>query len=74
MKADNMTSSLADSESSPVYTPQQFASREHIPLATVYKWRTEGKGPRGYRVGKHLRFLLADIQAWEQEQLAKESA
>ena len=58
----------------PHFTPQTRAERVGLPVKTIYKWRSEGKGPRGFRAGKHLRYRLEDIEAWEQEQLDKESA
>ncbi|MGH8936884.1 MAG: DNA-binding protein [Acidimicrobiia bacterium] len=27
-----------------------------MPAATLYQWRYRGEGPRGFRVGKHLRY------------------
>jgi predicted DNA-binding transcriptional regulator AlpA len=27
-----------------------------VPKKTIYSWRTTGKGPKGFRVGKHLRW------------------
>ena len=35
-----------------------------IPVATIYDWRVDGKGPRALRIGRHLRFAVADVQAW----------
>ncbi|MDR0489554.1 MAG: helix-turn-helix domain-containing protein [Propionibacteriaceae bacterium] len=35
-----------------------------IPVATIYDWRTRGKGPRAYRFGKHLKFAVSDVKAW----------
>ncbi|RZB21017.1 excisionase, partial [Micrococcus luteus] len=43
------------------------------PVATVYNWRTSGYGPRGFRVGKYLRYRLADVEAWEDAQVAAEA-
>ena len=37
-------------------TPQEVADRLRIPKATLYSWRYQGKGPVGWRVGKHLRY------------------
>lgn len=31
---------------------------------TIYSWRTTGYGPRGFRVGKHLRWRPATVVAW----------
>jgi excisionase family DNA binding protein len=35
-----------------------------VPIHTLYKWRQRGDGPAGYRVGKHLRFRRAAVEAW----------
>ncbi|MFJ4450313.1 helix-turn-helix transcriptional regulator [[Kitasatospora] papulosa] len=31
---------------------------------TVYQWRRKRTGPRGFRVGRHLRFDPDDVWAW----------
>lgn len=49
-------------------TPEQVAEMLQVPLQTIYVWRTRGKGPRGIRVGRHLRYRDADIEAWLNEQ------
>ncbi len=35
-----------------------------VPLGTVYRWRSRGEGPAGYRVGRHVRYKLADLEHW----------
>ena len=35
-----------------------------VPVTTLYTWRYKGTGPKAYRVGKHLRYRLADVIAW----------
>jgi excisionase family DNA binding protein len=35
-----------------------------VPLSTLYGWRHRGEGPPGYRLGKHVRFRRADVEAW----------
>lgn len=35
-----------------------------IPHRTVDEWRRRGRGPRGVRVGKHVRYRLADVDAY----------
>ncbi len=45
-------------------TPIEVADALGIPLATLYQWRTNNKGPRGYRVGKHLRYMDDDVDDW----------
>lgn len=51
--------------------PSELAHREGVPLATVYKWRTTRTGPKGFTVGRHVRYRLSDVLAWEEEQLRK---
>lgn len=41
-----------------------------IPVTTLYKWRSEGRGPLGAKVGRHLRYLPDDVRAWVREQRA----
>jgi excisionase family DNA binding protein len=38
-----------------------------IPVGTLYQWRHRGLGPRAVKVGRHLRYDPADVQAWLDE-------
>lgn len=49
-------------------TPDQLSEWLQVPKQTVYKWRTCGTGPRGYRVGKHLRYARHDVEQWLADQ------
>jgi excisionase family DNA binding protein len=35
-----------------------------IPVKTLYNWRTENYGPKGVRVGKHVRYDPQDVVDW----------
>lgn len=35
-----------------------------IPVATLYAWRYKGEGPKGYKLGRHVRYRRADVDAW----------
>jgi excisionase family DNA binding protein len=35
-----------------------------ISVQTVYWWRSKGIGPRGIRIGRHLRFRMSDFLEW----------
>jgi excisionase family DNA binding protein len=48
----------------PLLTTEEVASLLQIPVATVKAWRAHGKGPRGHRVGRHIRYFRADVDAW----------
>ncbi|MEV6998511.1 helix-turn-helix domain-containing protein [Streptomyces sp. NPDC093982] len=46
-------------------TPDDLVEMFELPsVETVYQWRRKRTGPRGFRVGRHLRFDPADVQAW----------
>ena len=45
-------------------TTDELSAWLQIPKQTVYRWRSRGEGPRGYRVGKHVRYDLADVEQW----------
>lgn len=65
-------SATSDSPRDRLLTPNDLAIYFDLPLSTIYSWRSKGTGPRGFRVGKFVRYRLEDVQAWEQEQLDKE--
>ncbi|WP_328536450.1 helix-turn-helix transcriptional regulator [Streptomyces sp. NBC_00344] len=45
-------------------TPIDLADLLGVPVETVYQWRRKHTGPRGFRVGRHLRFDPEDVRAW----------
>lgn len=47
-----------------LWTLQEVADYLGVPLATVYQWRHRGKGPRGFRVGRHVRYDEREVRAW----------
>lgn len=49
-------------------SPEQIAERFGVPLSTVYNWRTKGYGPRGIRIGRHIRYPSTELERWEREQ------
>lgn len=52
-----------------LWSAAQLAEYLGVPVKTIHQWRYLRKGPRGFRVGRHLRFRPADVRAWEDEQL-----
>ena len=56
------TATAASSER--LWTAQDVAAYLTVPLATLYQWRYLGTGPTAYRVGRHLRYEPAAVQAW----------
>jgi len=45
-------------------TINEVADLLGIPVATIYRWRHIGDGPPGYRIGRHVRFRRAEVEAW----------
>ncbi len=45
-------------------TPQDLADLAHIPIRTLDNWAYQNKGPTYIRVGRHRRYLPADVDAW----------
>jgi uncharacterized protein YndB with AHSA1/START domain len=51
-------------------TNQDLADRYRVSIKTVREWRFKGRGPAGHKFGKHVRYALADVEAWERTQVA----
>jgi excisionase family DNA binding protein len=45
-------------------SPGEVALFLSVPVKTLYQWRYKGIGPRGLRVGRHLRYRQDEIEAW----------
>jgi predicted DNA-binding transcriptional regulator AlpA len=55
-------------------TRQEVAEREKLPPATLAQWASQGKGPRYRRFGRHVRYALSDVIAWENAQFSRGGA
>lgn len=56
-------------ESSPVdavrlLTLPEVAALTRVPVATLRYWRAIGSGPRSFRLGRHVVYQAADVEAW----------
>ena len=51
-------------------TRTEFAERIGVPAKTTAEWATKGTGPRYARFGRHVRYRLTDVIAWENQQFA----
>jgi excisionase family DNA binding protein len=47
-----------------LWTLAELAEYLQVPEQTVYTWRKRGAGPRGFRIGRHVRFRREDVEAW----------
>jgi len=45
-------------------TAAEVADYLGVPIATLYQWRHRGAGPRGLRVGRHLRYRSRDVEEY----------
>lgn len=48
----------------PVLTLAELADYLHVPVQTLYDLRANGRGPRGFRVGRFLHFRKSEIESW----------
>lgn len=49
-------------------TIAQVAEALGVSRKTVYAWRTTRRGPRGYRIGRFVRFRESDVLTWLESQ------
>ena len=54
----NVSERYARTERARLVGPDEVAVFLGVPLRTVYRWRSRGEGPPGYRVGRHVRYRL----------------
>jgi predicted DNA-binding transcriptional regulator AlpA len=50
-------------------TPLELAEREQVTIQTVYVWNTNRTGPKFMKIGRHVRYRVADVIAWEQSRV-----
>lgn len=56
------------SQLDPVLTPDEVSEHYKISTNTLKKWRqTKGGGPVFIRMGRHVRYRVADLKAWQDE-------
>ena len=46
-------------------TPKQLAERYQVSIHTLQYWRDNGAGPHWIKVGRHIRYRLEDVLAYE---------
>jgi hypothetical protein len=51
-------------------TPNELAAFLAIPVKTLRQWRYLGVGPKGLRVGRHVRYEPAEVRRWLDEDCA----
>lgn len=54
----------APAETDRLWNVEEVAAFLGVPKKTIYAWRTAGKGPKGFRVGKHVRWHPRTVFEW----------
>ena len=49
-------------------SPEALAEFLGVPIKTVYQWRYRNLGPRGIKVGKHVRYAPEAVREWLERQ------
>ena len=49
-------------------TRPEVGERLKVPVKTLAQWASQGKGPRYRRFGRHTRYSLLELLAWEEAQ------
>jgi predicted DNA-binding transcriptional regulator AlpA len=60
-------------EREPHMSVLDFAEREGVSVQTVYDWHKTGKAPRRMKIGRHVRYRLADVIAWEESRIVDDA-
>ncbi|MBJ7353981.1 MAG: helix-turn-helix domain-containing protein [Thermoleophilaceae bacterium] len=47
-----------------VLSLSELCNQLQVSAQTIYDLRSQGRGPRGFRVGRELRFRISEIDAW----------
>lgn len=52
----------------PLLSTSELATFLGVPVATIYAWRQKGCGPKGIRIGRHVRYRKEDVDTWLRRQ------
>lgn len=61
---------MSNSDRTPdaLWTFQDVSAHIGIPVPTLRRWRQDGNGPAGIRMGKHVRFRRSTVLQWIEDQ------
>lgn len=51
----------------PLWDRLKVAEYTDIPAGTLEQWRHRGIGPRGFRLGRHVRYRRSEVERWLRE-------
>ncbi|MGH3428749.1 MAG: helix-turn-helix transcriptional regulator, partial [Candidatus Dormibacteraceae bacterium] len=49
---------------SELLTVEELSEFLHIPVKTLYQWRTKKYGPQGKKIGRYVRYQKEKVLAW----------
>ena len=52
---------------------RELADRYGLPVKTPAEWASKGTGPPYAKFGRHVRYRLSDVIAWEAKQFAADN-
>ena len=59
-----MTNASANHLLEPMLTMDELSHYTQTSKSTLYSLRSQGRGPKGVRIGRALRFRKSDVDAW----------
>jgi hypothetical protein len=62
-----MQAQITATGDSPYLTTDEIAERYQVPVATVRYWRLQGTGPKAVKIGRFVRYPMADVLTFERK-------
>lgn len=59
---------MAEQDRRPLASIEDVSAYLGVPVPTLYQWRHFNKGPTVSKIGRHLRYRWADVDAWVERQ------
>ena len=69
MTYDPITTTAADAGLERLLSVRELSDYLGIPVATLYDWRVDHRGPKAVKLGHALRYPAGAVRAWLAEQL-----
>lgn len=61
---DTISTDAEDASLLAIVCLSELAAHLRVSIQTLYDLRSQGRGPRGFRVGRELRFRRTEIETW----------
>jgi excisionase family DNA binding protein len=60
----DMNAPTTEIEDARLLSIEELAAYLDVSVATVRTWRANKSGPRGIRIGRHVRYRPSDVELW----------